>query len=336
MFDSVIGPDSLRILRSTRPVVESARSVEIIPDAVECTADLLAMAQLSPAEWETGLHFRDDSWRTAVWVLVLDALNFHFWNWAIDGDRRWFVEYQDTHYDGYWALVAALRKAVERGQPLWDSDYLLTASDRELAAIFEPADPDGLPIPQLDRRVAHLREIGSGLREMSIDELIGHADGSTVKLVETVCRLFPSFDDRAIVDGNEVRFFKRAQIFVADLYGAFGGTGLGAFTDLHELTAFADYKVPQVLRRFGVLRYERALERALRQHQLIPANSRWEVEIRAATIWSCELIRQALERKQEQRGISLRAFEIDWALWLTGQSLPPGTEPYHRTPTIFY
>ena len=59
---------------------------------------------------------------------------------------------------------------------------------------------------------------------------------------------------------------------------------------------------------------------------------RWELEIRAGTIWACELIRQRLL----EEGVSLRAFEIDWALWLTGQSLPPGSEPYHRTPTIFY
>jgi hypothetical protein len=122
------------------------------------------------------------------------------------------------------------------------------------------------------------------------------------------------------------------QILIADLHGAFGGSGLGAFQDLHELTAFADYKVPQVLRRFEVLRYAPELEAALLARQLIPANSPWELEIRAATIWACELIRQALER----RGKPLMAMEIDWALWLTGQQLPPGTEPYHRTPTIFY
>lgn len=332
MFEGSIGPDSLRVLRSTRPVIERAGSVFIVPDAIERTAELLAGAELAAPEWETGIHFRDGSWRTAAWVLVLDALNFCFWSWAGDREERWTVDYEGTRHDGYWALVAALRKAVDRGQPLWDADYLLSASDSELVAIFDPADSDGIPIPQLERRVAHLREVGLGLREVPIEELIGAADGSAVKLVESVCRLFPSFDDQVMVDGKQVRFLKRAQILIADLYGAFDRQGLGAFSDMHELTAFADYKVPQVLRRFGVLQYSPALEAALREVRLIPANSRWELELRAATIWACELIRQALER----RGTPLRAFEIDWALWLTGQSLPAGTEPYHRTPTIFY
>jgi hypothetical protein len=53
----------------------------------------------------------------------------------------------------------------------------------------------------------------------------------------------------------QVFLYKRAQIFVADLYGAFGGTGLGAFSDISCLTMFADYRVPVVLRCMGVLEY---------------------------------------------------------------------------------
>jgi hypothetical protein len=36
-----------------------------------------------------------------------------------------------------------------------------------------------------------------------------------------------------------VFFYKRAQIFVGDLFGAFGGQGLGAFHDIDQLTMFA-------------------------------------------------------------------------------------------------
>jgi hypothetical protein len=52
-----------------------------------------------------------------------------------------------------------------------------------------------------------------------------------------------------------VFLYKRAQIFVADLYGAFGGSGLGGFGDIGALTMFADYRVPVVLRLLGVLQY---------------------------------------------------------------------------------
>src|SRR5215218_962921 len=201
MFDGSIGPDSLRVLRSTRPLIEHARSVSIDSDAVETTATLLVNAELAPPEWETGIHFRDDTWRTAAWVLVLDALNFCFWSWAGELEERWTVDYEGTRHDGYWALVAALRKAIDRGQPLWDADYLLNARDAELIAIFDPAEPGSVPIPQLERRVAHLREVGVGLHETPIEAFITEANGSAVALAESVRRRFPSFDDVVWIDG---------------------------------------------------------------------------------------------------------------------------------------
>jgi hypothetical protein len=57
-----------------------------------------------------------------------------------------------------------------------------------------------------------------------------------------------------------------------------------------------------------------------------------EVEIRANTIWSVELIRRELEHL----GKRLRAFEIDWILWNLGQKEEFREKPYHRTVTIFY
>ncbi len=50
------------------------------------------------------------------------------------------------------------------------------------------------------------------------------------------CRL--SWDHR----GRQVFFYKRAQIFAGDLWGAFGGRGYGEFQDIAQLTMFADYR----------------------------------------------------------------------------------------------
>ncbi len=43
----------------------------------------------------------------------------------------------------------------------------------------------------------------------------------------------------------QVFFYKRAQIFVGDVYGAFQGKGLGAFRDMELITMFADYRVSE-------------------------------------------------------------------------------------------
>lgn len=89
--------------------------------------------------------------------------------------------------------------------------------------------------------------------------LVHAARQSAVELVSLLAGNFPGFRDHAIYRGQQVFFYKRAQIFAADIYGAFDGRGLGKFKDIAELTMFADYRVPVVLRKLGVLRYSREL-----------------------------------------------------------------------------
>lgn len=75
--------------------------------------------------------------------------------------------------------------------------------------------------------------------DQSIVRLIEKANGSAGKLVNLLAQHFPSFRDEGRFDGRKVRFLKRAQIFVADLWAAMNGTGYGAFEDIDHLTMFA-------------------------------------------------------------------------------------------------
>jgi hypothetical protein len=69
--------------------------------------------------------------------------------------------------------------------------------------------------------------------------LIQKADHSAGKLVNLLAKHFPSFRDEARFDGRRVRFLKRAQIFVADIWAALNGADYGAFGDIGHLTMFA-------------------------------------------------------------------------------------------------
>jgi hypothetical protein len=60
---------------------------------------------------------------------------------------------------------------------------------------------------------------------------------------------------------------------------------------VEELTVFAGYKLPKVLRRLGILRYAPHLAEQIDRHELLEAGSREQVEIRAATVWAGELIK---------------------------------------------
>jgi hypothetical protein len=334
-FDLDSTRDPLRVLASTRPIAQEARSVRIVPEQLDATAELLAGQPTTPADWNAGPHpcGRDDAERANL-VLALDALNFCFWSLPNAPLPRWQVTYAGQTHNGYWALAAALRRATEQGRPLGDAEYLATLTEPEVAELLA-GDPGTQEIPLLHARQQHLREVGRVLLarwDASFLNAIEEAKGSAATLVREVCNALTSFHDISLVNGHEARFLKRAQILVADLAGAFNGQGPGAFHDLHTLTAFADYKVPQVLRQFGVLEYAPALAERIARHELLPPDSPEELEIRAATIWGVEQLRQALLA----RGHDQPSYQLDWALWHAGQSLPASAEPYHRTLTVFY
>jgi hypothetical protein len=97
--------------------------------------------------------------------------------------------------------------------------------------------------------------------------LVLAAKQSAVQLVSLLAANFPGFRDHAVYQGQQVFFYKRAQIFVADVHGAFKGKGLGRFKDIEELTMFADYRVPVVLRKLQVLQYSPELAKMVCYHQ---------------------------------------------------------------------
>ena len=330
---TLVSPDPLGVLSSTRQVVEQGEAVWINPEQIEALCqhwlgkDAQPLAFTHP-QWDTHYHFFDRTERSVNWLLVLDALNFCFW--AERGQKRWTIEYQGEILNGYWAEAAALKRAVEENIPLWDAHFLSTISEETVAHIFRGEGT----IPLLEQRVANAREVGRVLlthAQGQFSHMVEQAQGSAVKLASLLVQHFPSFDDTAHYRTHTIRFYKRAQICVADLYSAFGAQHWGEFSDLEQLTIFADYKLPQVLRHANVLEYQTTLAQRIDNGELIPAGSEEEVEIRAATIWACELLRRAMQK----HGYHITAAEIDLHLWHMGQQTAE-MRPYHRTRTIYY
>jgi hypothetical protein len=322
--------DMLGVLSSTRHVVEEGEYVWIDFERL----GLLAQQWLqqdkagSTPSWYDQYHFYDGTEHSANWILALDAMNFCFW--AEKDQPRWSITYGGENLNGYMAEAASLKRAVEEDFPLWDAAYLNNMSAETLAQIFRGQQT----IPLFEQRLQIVREVGRVLLERydgHFVHVIEEASRSAVRLALLLAKAFPSFHDVALYRKRNVRFFKRAQICVADLHTAFAGSSWGAFADLDQLTAFADYKLPQVLRHCGVLAYHPLLAERIAKQLPLEAGSAEEVEIRAATVWACELLRRELARQ----GHALTAAEIDLRLWLLGQQ-SAAMQPYHRTRTIFY
>jgi len=96
---------------------------------------------------------------------------------------------------------------------------------------------------------------------------------------------------------------------------------------------FADYRVPQILRHYGVLEYSAELADKVDSLKLIPANSIEELEIRASTIQVVERLKHVLQKNHR---IRCKSVEIDWLLWQRGEAMRNEILPHHRTLTIYY
>lgn len=326
-------PDRLGILTATARVMREARLVSLAPAVIATLAtDWAASAWPESTATLAELHVPGAPEHAPNWILLLDALNFCFW--GEPGKPRWRVAWRGRSHDGYDALAAALSRATEDGLPLWDAEWLADLEAETLAEILRP-EAGCLTIPLFAERLTNAREVGRVLRDRfdgQFANVVEDAGYDAATLALALERDFSSFADVAMWAGQPVPFLKRAQICVADLRAITGGVGAGAITGMERLTAFADYKLPQLLRRFGAITYAPELAAQVDSYTLIPTGSAPEVEIRAATIWAVELLRRELA----QRGVARDAADIDYRLWSESQTKPPDERPYHRTRTIYY
>lgn len=332
--------DPLGVLTSTAGAARAAEPVRIDASAVQAFARAHVKAR-APVHSEDALHCTFlPPLQFCNYLLALEALNFCFW----DAEPRWRVDHMGAGHDGYWALAAALHRAITEDElPLWDARFLAQLDSSQTAHMLRGS---GRPPPLLDQRAENLREVGRVLLESwegQFANLIRAAAMNAPTLAGLIVDKFASFRDEARWRGSALRFYKRAQICVADLARMLPGDALGQIEGLQNLTAFADYKVPQVMRKEGMLVLAPELaERIDRGEELAPGSEE-EVQLRAAAIWGCEwtaralAVAPALGKGTDTAAPALRngAADVDYLLWSAGQD-KRGLPPYHRTRTIYY
>lgn len=176
------------------------------------------------------------------------------------------------------AMVAAVNRAIDEGKKIYDANYYSRLTLDDIKHIFRSDTESTMPL--FSERVRVLGEVGKKLIEEydgTFLNVLKKADHSALKLVEIVTSEFECYRDVAKYEGEEVAMFKRAQILASDIWVLFRGKGLGAFTDIDNLTIFADYRVPQAMVHFGVLKYSSSLEEKLKKQHVFQSGEREEV-----------------------------------------------------------
>ncbi|EGG13478.1 UPF0553 family protein [Cavenderia fasciculata] len=324
--------DVLELIRSsTKYVSDQSKHVTINEDALAKECDLFLEENKKKKHKEiwadNEFHYCDVdrtqkdanhetyySESTAQYIIVMDALNHCFW--------------PDESLE-YHHLARGLKQAIEKDAHVFDAARLSQVTPATLHQWF------GRELPNIEERCRLLREVGDALTQHfggSIKELILSANHNASSLVDIVSRYFWGFRDTSIYKGRQIFLYKRAQIFVGDLWGAYEGKGLGKFKDIDRLTMFADYRVPQILRHMNVLQYSEELSALVDSKKEVAVGSEMELEIRAVTVQAVERMRDIFNKNH----CSLLALEVDWMLWGRGEAMLDTLPPHHRTFTIFY
>jgi len=330
----IYSKDPFKILETTKEVVLSSVSVFISQEKIqEQSVFVLKVLEQGINEMGEGFNLLGNIKDNIQIVFIEDVVNFCFWS---DLDQmRWRVEYNkgDQSKDGWSGLQACFIRALKEGVPVLDAKYLSNIKLEDVQKIFRSSTEQEIPL--IEERWKNLLEAGRVLLKKFDGEfinLVKEADYDAVKIVDLIIKNFASFLDKSILNGKEIIFLKRAQIVANDLSYISTNDEKLHIKNLDQLTAFADYKIPQLLRGLGIIYYSDELARKINSGTHLPKDSREEVEIRASTIWAIELIKQELGNKYTSS-------QIDNALWFLSQKdkeIGIDLNPYHRTRTIFY
>ena len=277
--------------------------------------------------WDSDFMFKGSETKTIAWFLAFNAINYSFW--PDPGNPRWFVEISGKHHgidDEAFGIMASLTEAMNQGTDLSDPGILTALDASDMEQIFRPAEGAG-ELPLLDQRLRALHELGRAYERLGGPQgLIALGEGSATKLAQALARELPSWEDSRMHQGHRLRFLKRAQLCVAMIFGRFNGQGPGNFSDVADLTAFADYRLPQILRHLGILVFSNELAEAIERGRIFEAGSPEEVEIRCATIVAVERIRAALSNYWP----SVTALHVDYLLWSSAVSTLADLPEHHR------
>jgi hypothetical protein len=321
------------VIESLRPVIQRSRDVKTHYDKIVEVARWMAYEEL-PMPHMAVPYGLDKSPELAIdFIMVGNTINSAFTDFKTH--IKFEVEYEGERLSDSDAMVACLKRAMDNGIPILDGKFLAKVTRPEMVKIFA----GNMEIPMLDEKMAVFHQAGEVLAskyggrfvnfvKSCPPRLYGEGNG----LVDRLVKEFPRFNDVSQYDGYEVKFYKLAQLGYWDMYSGLGSTGGFKLEDPQKLSAFADYIVPVALRLMGMTSYSPGLEKAVDSYQMIPRDSREEIEIRAHSLYATALLAEEVNKiRPADRQVIIP--QIDARIWTHYHTT---FWPHHLTKTIMY
>jgi hypothetical protein len=320
------------VLDSLHPVIEHSHDVRTHVDKIAEVAGWMAYEDLPMPDYQMpfGVGSADDA---VDFILTADCVDTAFTDFSTH--VKFQVDYAGRHWSDSDGLFACMKRALDDGIPILDGKFLAGVTRPELERIFA----GNIELPMLDEKMQVWHQVGSVLAEKYDGRFHNFVKSCPPRLydngagiIDRMVKEFPRFNDISPYDNATIKFYKLPQLGIWFVYSALRKGNQFPLDDIDKMTAFADYIVPVALRLLGITSYSAELEHAINTYQMIPRDSRQEIEIRAHCIYATALLYEEVNniRPKDQQIIIP---QIDARLWThyhtTGW-------PHHLTRTIMY
>ena len=322
------------------PVVESV--IPVINNSVYVSTDIEQISQV--ASWMAYEEFPSRNSGQESYkkfeaedhiksTMLMSCINFAFTDF--DTQVKYEVEHNGAILSDSEAVIHQVNNTIASGNDISDGEVMAGLSLTDLENIFV----GNIEMPMLKERVEILNNVGK--------KLVDSYEGSWIKfinscspnlyhkgegLVEKLVTEFPRFNDVTNFEGNEVKFYKLAQLGYWGIYASLGNSDYFEIQDINRMSAFADYIVPVALRLFGIINYVDELDNAINKGIEIPESSTKEVEIRAHSLYATAILTEEIN-KLRPVSEAIIIPQLDWRLWKTYHATH---WPHHLTKTIMY
>ena len=247
-----------------------------------------------------------------TFLLIFHAIgDYCFW-----GDPKWEIYVNGKVLDGSYAIMyLIINKFME--------DKTFKMSYEEFRKFLQ----GNIEIPLIKERYECLQEVYKYLEKHNFYKEIKEMNDD-ITLLNYIINNFSFFKDVSMYKDKEIAFYKRAQLITSDILHIKKKCGHEK-VDYSHLLGCADYKIPQVMRCYGMLEFNNELADLVDNKKLILKDSEMEVEIRALTLEVIDYVYHKLDGKVSR-------MDINDLIWLMGQDKSKMTKNYHRTLTICY
>lgn len=239
--------------------------------------------------------------------------DYCFW-----GDPKWEVQTEIGTKDGSYAIMYLILNRFKS-----NNNFEMSFDE------FKNLLKGNITIPLLEDRYQNLVKMNEFLKSKneSFYQLIKELNVDS-ELFEFIVNNLDYFKDVSDYEGKEILFYKRAQLLTSDILHV-REKKENVKVDYSHLIGCADYKIPQVMRCYGMLEFSDSLCEKVDNKIELQEGSLEEIEIRANTLKVIDYIYEKLNKEYHR-------MDINDFIWLLGQDKSKMIKPYHRTLTKHY